>query len=397
MVITVKDKDTKTEPVDRLEDKPEPSTAWPCLLRIKSRLIIKESLLLKKSSRIESADLLPLFRSYDLMGIVDGSETSPPKFTSTEHKNQGTVNPGYMVWQYKDQTVLGWIISSLSPAVVSTIYGLETSRLAWQALGARFAAPSTSRISLIKRKLQSLQQGSMQCQEFLDAVKALADELSAVGKPVEDSDLILSVLKGLNSSFHSFVTTYMLMAKEKSMSFSDFHAELLNFDLMQKFHSHNIQQETGSYAFYSHKSVPKTGYRQNKPRFAAATKSSSISNSLSLPLSSPSFNCSFVPPYENPNPIPNVEHNSPQIQILDQNHTAHGTDLPSSASRPQPIEGIDNPITLSLSNSSPDTKTEPVDRLEDKPEPVDRLALSSKDKVSVDNKRVLAVEEVFKD
>ncbi|KAB5531934.1 hypothetical protein DKX38_018604 [Salix brachista] len=306
------------------------------VLRIKT-----ESLLLKKSSKAEDKSmktLLQLFPTatqtlpfnfsviYGLMGIVDGSETSPPKFTSTEHKNQGIVNPGYMVWQYKDQTVLGWIISSLSPAVVSTIYGLETSRLAWQALGARFAAPSTSRISLIKRKLQSLQQGSMQCQEFLDAVKALADELSVVGKPIEDSDLILSVLNGLNSSFHSFVTTYMLMAKEKSMSFSDFHAELLNFDLMQKFHSHNMQQEAGSYAFYGHKSVPKQGFRQNKPR--------------------------FVPPYDNPNPIQNVEQNSTQTQTLEQNSTAPGTDLPSSASLPQPIEGIDNPITLPLSNSS---------------------------------------------
>ena len=223
-----------------------------------------------------SAQLLPLFRSYCLMGIVDGSESSPPKFTSVEHKNQGILNPGYVVWQYKDQTILGWIISSLSPAVVSTIYGLETSQLVWQALGARFAAPSTSRISLIKRKLQSLQQGSMQCQQFLDTVKSLADELSAVGKPVDDSDLILSVLNGLNSSFHSFVTTYMLLAKEKSMSFSDFHAELLNFDLMQQFHSQTIQQETGSYAFYSHKPGSKSGSRtSNKIRFSGTSKSSS--------------------------------------------------------------------------------------------------------------------------
>ncbi|KAJ0040879.1 hypothetical protein Pint_27898 [Pistacia integerrima] len=56
-----------------------------------------------------SAQLLPLFRSYGLMGIVDGSETSPPQFSSAENKTQ----------------------------VISTIYGLETSRLAWQALGAR--------------------------------------------------------------------------------------------------------------------------------------------------------------------------------------------------------------------------------------------------------------------
>jgi hypothetical protein len=95
------------------------------------------------------------------MGIVDGSEPSPSQFTSTKHKNQGILNSSYVVWQYKNQTILSWIISSLSPEVVSTIYGLKTSRFAWQALGARFAAPSTSRISLIKRKLQSLQQGSM--------------------------------------------------------------------------------------------------------------------------------------------------------------------------------------------------------------------------------------------
>ncbi|KAF9679666.1 hypothetical protein SADUNF_Sadunf06G0038300 [Salix dunnii] len=224
-----------------------------------------------------SAQLLPLFHSYGLMGIVDGSEPSPSKFSSTEHQTQGVLNSDYVVWQYKDQTILGWIISSLSPAVVSTIYGLETSRLAWQALGARFVAPSTSRISLIKRKLQSLQQGSMQCQQFLDAVKSLADELSAVRKPIDDSNLILSVFNGLNSSFHSFVTTYMLLAKEKSMSFSDFHAELLNFDLMQKFHSQTIHQETGSYAaFYSHKPGSKTGFRNsNKMRFSGPSKGSS--------------------------------------------------------------------------------------------------------------------------
>jgi hypothetical protein len=100
-----------------------------------------------------SAQLLPLFRSYGFIGIVDGFEPSLPQFISIEHKNQGILNSGYVVWQYKDQTILGWIISSLSPTVVSTIYGFKTSRLAWQALGACFAAPSTSRISLIKRKL----------------------------------------------------------------------------------------------------------------------------------------------------------------------------------------------------------------------------------------------------
>ena len=121
----------------------------------------------------------------------------------------------------------------------------------------------------------------MSCQQFLDEVKSFADELFAVGKPFDDSDLILFVLNGLNSSFHSFVTTYMLLAKEESMLFSDFHAELLNYDLIQKFHSHSIQPEAGPYALYTHKNGSKPGYRHsiNKSRFSGSSKPSGISSS----------------------------------------------------------------------------------------------------------------------
>ena len=122
----------------------------------------------------------------------------------------------------------------------------------------------------------------MLCQSFLDEVKSLSDELSAVGKPVEDSNLILSVLNGLNSSFHSFVTIYMLLAKEKSMSFSDFHAELLNYDLMQKFHNHTIQLETGSYALYSHKNSSKPGARSHNINRSRSSGTSKFPGSVSF-------------------------------------------------------------------------------------------------------------------
>jgi hypothetical protein len=72
-----------------------------------------------------SAQLLPLFRSYGLMGIVDGSEPSPPQFTSTEHKNQGILNSSYVVWQYKDQTILGhYLLRWFPPFMVLRPLGL---------------------------------------------------------------------------------------------------------------------------------------------------------------------------------------------------------------------------------------------------------------------------------
>lgn len=54
----------------------------------------------------------------------------------------------------------------------------------------------------------------------------------------------------------------MLLTREKSMAFSDFQVELLNFNLMQKFHYQSIQLETGSYALYSHKTQFKSASQQ---------------------------------------------------------------------------------------------------------------------------------------
>ncbi|RVW13137.1 hypothetical protein CK203_104953 [Vitis vinifera] len=59
------------------------------------------------------------------------------------------------------------------------------------------------------------------------------------------------------------------------MPFSDFHAELLNYDLMQQFHNHTIQPETGSYALYSHKNSSKPRPRShniNRSRFSGTSK-----------------------------------------------------------------------------------------------------------------------------
>jgi len=74
---------------------------------------------------------------------------------------------------------------------------------------------------------------------------------------------------------------YMLLSKEKSMSFSDFHAELLNYDLIQQFHSQSLHCEAGSYSIYSYKPGSKIGSRHinNKSRFSRASKGSDSASS----------------------------------------------------------------------------------------------------------------------
>jgi hypothetical protein len=45
------------------------------------------------------SQFLPILRSYELMGLVDGSEPCPLKFLTTAETNEQDLNPAYVLWQ----------------------------------------------------------------------------------------------------------------------------------------------------------------------------------------------------------------------------------------------------------------------------------------------------------
>jgi hypothetical protein len=80
--------------------------------------------------------------------------------------------------------------------------------------------------------LQTLNQGSKSCADFLKEAKACLDLLSAVGYPIEEDDLISYILVGLNPAYTTFVTLFTFSTRTSTMSFEDFQAELLNHEMM---------------------------------------------------------------------------------------------------------------------------------------------------------------------
>jgi hypothetical protein len=67
--------------------------------------------------------------------------------------------------------ILSWINITLSKKVLSTIYGLDTSRQVWFALANQFANQSKTQIANLKTQLQSLHQGSKSCSDYIQAAK----------------------------------------------------------------------------------------------------------------------------------------------------------------------------------------------------------------------------------
>jgi len=114
--------------------------------------------------------------------------------------------------------------------------------------------PNQNPISHLKRRLQSLQQGNKTCTEYLNQAKSWADELSAVGKPVEDDDLISLVINRINPTYNSFVTAFIL--RDRETIFHDFQSELLSHEILLQNQQQALNPEVGSFALHAHRSCP---------------------------------------------------------------------------------------------------------------------------------------------
>uniref|UniRef100_A0A2N9EGZ0 Integrase catalytic domain-containing protein n=1 Tax=Fagus sylvatica TaxID=28930 RepID=A0A2N9EGZ0_FAGSY len=140
----------------------------------------------------------------------------------TTAEDKQVVNPAYVLWNKKDQLVLSWLIATLTSNILSTVYGLNTSRQVWMSLASHYASQSKSRITHLKRQLQTMRQDARTCTEYLQMAKSWADQLAAIGKPVDEDDLISFILSGLNPSFNVFITTFNLTTRDTPLPYANF-------------------------------------------------------------------------------------------------------------------------------------------------------------------------------
>ncbi|CAI9753517.1 unnamed protein product [Fraxinus pennsylvanica] len=123
--------------------------------------------------------LRPTMRS--VVQMLEEAEPSSNKIAAND-----APNPTYVVWNQKEQHLLGCILSSRTEKVMSTIHCLDTSHQAWTSLANRYSSQLRSRIAYLMHQLQSLSQGSNNCTDYLDIAKTLAGQLAAAGKAVGD-------------------------------------------------------------------------------------------------------------------------------------------------------------------------------------------------------------------
>jgi hypothetical protein len=170
-------------------------------------------------------------------------------------------------------------------------------------LATRFAAQSKSRISHLKRQLQRLQQGNKTCTEYLNQAKTWADELSAVGKLVEDDDLISYAINGINPIYNSFVIAFTL--RDRETTFHDFQSELLSHEILLQNQQQTLYPEAGSLPFIStvldHLINPTTRISIVLPTFVPTLTTSGNQNPSHVPLVNSASQPLIIPTPPSPN------------------------------------------------------------------------------------------------
>ena len=135
-------------------------------------------------------------------------------------------NPAYINWRAQDQILLGWLLSSVSEGILSSILNCENSRDAWRSIEKQFGAQSEAKIMQLRYELNVLRKESMSVEEYCLKVKILADKLACAGSPMSERDLLMQVLNGLGTGYLDLAS----IITANKMSYDDAYALLLTHE-----------------------------------------------------------------------------------------------------------------------------------------------------------------------
>ncbi|KAM1407667.1 hypothetical protein ACFX2F_002213 [Malus domestica] len=163
-----------------------PNPATPAMNPLLSMTTIVNIKLDRTNYPLWLAKILPILKSRDLMGNVDGSIACPPK----QLPGVVAINPAYTTWVQHDQMILSWINGSLMPSVLSVMASKRYSRDTWEALEQQYASLSQNRILFLRNEQMQTKKGDMSIADYLDQMNSIFDNLALAGNPVNDDELV---------------------------------------------------------------------------------------------------------------------------------------------------------------------------------------------------------------
>jgi hypothetical protein len=166
----------------------------------------------------------------DLDGYVTGATPCPPATITTAAGV--SANPAFKFWIRQDKYLYLALLGSCDAEARAVMSTAPTSRDAWLSLERTFATRSRSRIMSLKERLTSVTKGSDTVAKYLQNIRSISEELSLIGHVVDDIDLVIYALNGLDQSFREF--TASIRTRDNPISFDELFVKLIDYEMYLK-------------------------------------------------------------------------------------------------------------------------------------------------------------------
>jgi hypothetical protein len=174
---------------------------------------------------------LPAIRGARRLGVLDGTGVAPPKMLpvtpeadATDKTPKTVPNPAYDAWIYRDQTVLSYLLQSLSSLVLPHVHRIEHAAGVWQALEEMFASQCESKVTNLRIALANTKKLNLSTPAYLTKMQGIVDELAAAGCTITTREHVSFILASLGAPYNALVAALGVMTTP--ISFSHLYAQL---------------------------------------------------------------------------------------------------------------------------------------------------------------------------
>jgi hypothetical protein len=165
-----------------------------------------------------------VLKSRRLWKYVDGTAVMPPPSASVKE---------WDTWHDHNQQALSQIALTVSNSVIGHIRTAVTAQEAWTKICSVYEQKGLAAKVFLRRKLLNLKlNGGTRMQDHINTVRNLSEQLSAIGVPISDGDLAITLLCSLPESY-DFVAIALESRPEADVTFDVVSTRLLAEELRQ--------------------------------------------------------------------------------------------------------------------------------------------------------------------
>lgn len=148
-------------------------------------------------------------RAHGFDDFISPTAVSPSPLLPSGSGGDTVPNPGFVNWIRRDQYLFSWMLSSVGESMLGHVVRCRSSRELWSVLENVFRSQSKVQMMRYRQQLQSTKKGNLSVEDYFMKMCGIDDQLAAIGKPLDDDELLMHIMEGFGPEYESLVVNTM--------------------------------------------------------------------------------------------------------------------------------------------------------------------------------------------